>query len=170
MRNLSHMQHELSSLATLKYDMTILQAQMTDFTQRRHADDSDNHIIQTQDDEKSADPVLTPARRGRVDWSTVNDHTTPTTAMANEQTLPTTSMANDQTPPTTSTENDQTLTSTQSPCVSALTPTATVDQPTALPRLSYSRCVREGISLSLRRCERSRRSNGTCSPARGTQH
>ena len=60
MRNLSHMQHELSTLATLKDDMTILQAQMTDFTQRRHADDSDNQIIQTQDDERSADPVLTP--------------------------------------------------------------------------------------------------------------
>ena len=60
MRNLFHMQHELSTLATLKDDMTILQAQMTDFTQRRHADDSDNQIIQTQDDERSADPVLTP--------------------------------------------------------------------------------------------------------------
>ena len=33
MRNLSHMQHELSTLATLKDDMTILQARMTDFTQ-----------------------------------------------------------------------------------------------------------------------------------------
>ena len=160
MRNVSHMQHELSSLATLKYDMTILQAPMTDFTQRRHADDSDNRIIQMQDDERSADPVLTPARRGRVDSYTANDHTTPKTSMANEQTMP-----------TTYTENDQTLTSTQSPCVSALTPTATVDQPTALPRLSYSRCTaREGVSLSLGRCERSRRSNGTCSPARGTQH
>ena len=57
-------------------------------------------------------------------------------------------MANEQTLPTTSMENDQTLTSTQSPCVSALTPTATVDQPTALPRLRYSRCVREGVSFS----------------------
>ena len=167
MRNLSHMQHELSTLATLKDDMTILQAQMTDFIQRRHADDSNNQIIQTQDDERSADPVLTPARRGRVDSSTANDHTTPTTSMANEQTPPTTFTANDQTPPTTftvneqttpttstanqqtlTTSNDQTLTSTQSPCVSALTPTATVDQPTALPRLNYSRCVREGVSLS----------------------
>ena len=49
---------------------------------------------------------------------------------------------------TTSTSNDQTLTSTQIPRVSALTPTATDDQPTALPRLSYSQCVREGVSLS----------------------
>ena len=113
MRNLSHMQHELSTLPTLKDDIAILQTQMTDFTQRRHADGSDNQIMQTQDDERSADPVLTPARRGRVDSSTANDHTTPTTSMANEQTLP-----------TTSTENDQTLTSTQSPCVSVLTPTA----------------------------------------------
>ena len=36
----------------------------------------------------------------------------------------------------------------QSPCVSALTSTPTVDQPTALPRLSYSRCMRKGVSLS----------------------
>ena len=144
MRNLSHMQHELSILATLKDDMTILQAQMTDFTQRRHADDSDNQIIQTQDDERSADPVLTSARRGRVDLSTANDHTTPTTSMANEQKLP-----------TTSTENDQTLTSTQSPCVSALTSTATVDQPTALPRSATAdACEKASLSRALREIEK----------------
>ena len=62
MRNLSHMQHELCTLATLKDYMTILQARMTDFTQRRHADDNDNQIIQTQDDKRSADPDVTPAR------------------------------------------------------------------------------------------------------------
>ena len=33
---------------------------------------------------------------------------------------------------------------------------STVDQPTALPRLSYSRCVREGVSLSLSGAARAR--------------
>ena len=148
MRNLTNMQHELSNLTTLKYDVNILQAQITDISQRRHADDSDHQISQSQDDDRSADAVLTPARRYRVDSSMVNDQTPPTTFTANEQTTPTRSTANKQTLTTTSTSNDQTLTATQTPCVSALKATATDDQPNALPRLSYSQCVRDGVSLS----------------------
>ena len=158
-RNLTNMQHELSTLTTLKDDVKIIQAQITDISQQRHADDSDHQIIQSQDDDRSADAVLAPACRYRVDTSTANIHMPPTTSMANDQTPHTTLTANDQTTPTTSTankqpltttstSNDQTLTSTHIPWVSALTPTATDDQPTALSRLSYSRCVRDGVSLS----------------------
>ena len=41
MRNITNMQHELSTRTTLKDDVNILQAQITDISQRRHADDSD---------------------------------------------------------------------------------------------------------------------------------
>ena len=154
MPNLTNMQHEISTLTTLKDDVKIIQAQISDISQRRHADESDHQVIQSQDYDRSADPLLTPARRDRVDSSTANVQTLPTTFMANDRTTPTTPTANKQTLTTTSTANDQTLTST--PCVSVLTPTATVtdDQPTALPRLNYSRCVRDGVSLSDRARDR----------------
>ena len=67
--------------------MTITQAQMTDFAQRRHAAESDHQIIQKQDDEWSADPVLTPARRVSVDSSTANEQTLPATSTVNDHTL-----------------------------------------------------------------------------------
>ena len=97
MRNLTNMQHELSTLTTLKDNVKILQAQISDISQRRHADDSDHQIIQSHDDDRSAAPVITPARRDRVDSSTANVQTLPTTFMANDHTTPTTSTANKQT-------------------------------------------------------------------------
>ena len=101
MRNLTNMQHELSTLTTLKDDVNIPQSQIFDISQRRHADNSDNEIIQWQDDDRSADTVITAVRRYRVDSSTANVHTLPTTSMANDQTPPTACTVNDQTSPTT---------------------------------------------------------------------
>ena len=67
MRNLTNMEHKLSTLATLKDDVNIYQAQITDISQQQNTDSSDHQIIQSQDDDRSADPALTPARRDRVD-------------------------------------------------------------------------------------------------------